>query len=900
MPHAPQPDPRAASPASLSAVRVLEVVAVVFAALAVALRPLLPGHGDEANLWVELCVVVAAMGLALRMALQRRLRVVRTGMGLPALALLAVAAVSTARSPHKAASVATLLEWGSYALLFLVVATLASEGLDRRFVLRVLWASAFVAFLFGLFQQFVNLPLVLRQIEGSRERVLLELRLPPAQFDNLVQRARGRVFSTFLVPNSFAGFIVLVLPGFLGYALDRVRAGERGMRFLALAGLWVAAALACLLLTYSRGGWLAMGVAAAAFCVLLGRGALRRHRPAVVGLVVAAVVAAGGLFATGTVPTRIFRTGLASLEVRLGYWRGALAMAGAHPVGGVGLGTFGSHYPRYRWVKARVTQEAHNDYLQTLAELGVVGLAAFVWVWAACLRGSFAPRREPGGRAFPRGLGIAAGLGAMGLSMAAAATFTFGGWGTEPWWPVPKAWCDAALVAVLAGAWVAWFALLGRGEAGPPGELCRKGLLCGLIGFLFHCAVDFDYQEPGVALTAWVVAALCVAQRRSRREVRLSRAAAFGLGAAVLVAVAGFEVLFLRAVRAGTHRDLAESRRVEASEASSPREEAELLAQSADHYARAASLRPLDDGLRIRYGALVEDLFWLPYEGPESFRTADRLLGYAEELAERPSADPRRLAAVYRAAAERFRTAARLARRAAELQLARRGPPPPPAFEEAGDQMRQGSEAYVAAPPHAAPPEAPPDYSAHRYRAAALCFRRAAAAYARVAAPRRGIEARRFDLGPAREEPEPLFRQALRLYQRAAALNRAGSAPHVRLAQLCQRAAEARLHDALAPLVEAYAAERPPSGPRGAFLPAVAEFERALRRDPNRPNLRLWTAQALERHGDLGAAREQAQAALRLHRTVTEKHTEHVLRLSAEEMAQCRLLLQRVKEGAGP
>ncbi|MFW6108522.1 MAG: O-antigen ligase family protein, partial [bacterium] len=333
-----------------SVVRLLDTLMVFFAALAVALRPLVPaqGTGTDPELWVPMCVVLAAMCWLVRMALEQRLRLARTGVGWPMAALLAVAAVSTLRSPHKAASVTVLLDWACYAVAFALLANLAAGRLERRFVLRLLWASAFAVCLYGLFQQFVNLPLLREQILSDPERVMRELPyLRPKDYDDLAARAGGRIFATFLLPNSFAGFLVLVVPGFVGHVLDRLGAGERGRGFLAVAGAWVVVACGCLLFTYSKGGWIAFA-AAGVFCVLLGRGVLRRHWRWVAAAAGGGLAAVVALFAAGVIPLRIFRDAVGSMGVRVGYWRTAWAMARDHWLAGVGLGTFASHYNTHR------------------------------------------------------------------------------------------------------------------------------------------------------------------------------------------------------------------------------------------------------------------------------------------------------------------------------------------------------------------------------------------------------------------------------------------------------------------------------------------------------------------------------------------------------------------------
>ncbi len=68
---------------------------------------------------------------------------------------------------------------------------------------------------------------------------------------------------------------------------------------------------------------------------------------------------------------------------RLAHWQAALNMADAHPWLGVGLGNYEAAYPRYglpSWPRA--LGHAHNDYLNTLAETGLLGLSAYLLGWA--------------------------------------------------------------------------------------------------------------------------------------------------------------------------------------------------------------------------------------------------------------------------------------------------------------------------------------------------------------------------------------------------------------------------------------------------------------------------------------------------------------------------------------
>ncbi len=72
---------------------------------------------------------------------------------------------------------------------------------------------------------------------------------------------------------------------------------------------------------------------------------------------------------------------------RVALWRDAWKMIKEHPVLGQGLGTFQWIYPAYESIRPDTPAKyAHNNYLQVLAELGIVGLAVFIWIFVAVWR----------------------------------------------------------------------------------------------------------------------------------------------------------------------------------------------------------------------------------------------------------------------------------------------------------------------------------------------------------------------------------------------------------------------------------------------------------------------------------------------------------------------------------
>ncbi len=76
-----------------------------------------------------------------------------------------------------------------------------------------------------------------------------------------------------------------------------------------------------------------------------------------------------------------------AFAVRSAIWRATLRMIADHPLFGVGLGAFATMYPHYDSGNGlRYTAEAHNDYLQLLAETGIAGGLIGVGFLVALLR----------------------------------------------------------------------------------------------------------------------------------------------------------------------------------------------------------------------------------------------------------------------------------------------------------------------------------------------------------------------------------------------------------------------------------------------------------------------------------------------------------------------------------
>lgn len=208
----------------------------------------------------------------------------------------------------------------------------------------------------------------------------------------------GRVFSFFENPNSFANILVLFAPLMLCMGLYAESRTER----LAFLFVFLVSGLA-LLMTYSRGGWLALAFSIFVLMLFL----CPRWVPLVilVGLLLLP-------FLPGNVLNRlltVFNFSDSSTYTRSYTYSAMLRIIGLNPIFGVGLGADSLRYS----IKCAEVYKAeslfihgHNIYLQIWAESGVFALIAFLGSLFGALR---AGRRALKGTASRRLRGVVLG-----------------------------------------------------------------------------------------------------------------------------------------------------------------------------------------------------------------------------------------------------------------------------------------------------------------------------------------------------------------------------------------------------------------------------------------------------------------------------------------------------------
>ncbi len=383
--------------------------------------------------------------------------------------MIAAIAVSSAISVRPESSVRELLLWLMYLSLFAATAaTLSRPAAARRFVDAVVaigaWLCLIALFLFW----------------GA---------------DNPTMRW----YSTFYWPNPFAGFQLLLLP----VALVRfLYAREIRDRFAhgAIALLLTIS----LILTYSRGAWISLVLTIPVALVILrplAWGAWAR-RMAVLALLVGAVVVllTRGAVLEGSTRGAYGHDGSAvgfedlSIRGRLGFWESGLRIFRDYPLLGTGAGTFSAIHPLYQRDARFYSKDVHNYYLQTAAEMGLIGvvvLAAIVISVAMLWRRKLQMTRQT--EEYPIVAGLGLGLLAFALHSALDMDWRF---------PANPAMAFA-LIGVLAAS--------GRGD--PQGKL----------GVQSPSARWRFLVVPGLLLAVAGIQGLQVAQRQFTAGQRLAQ-----------------------------------------------------------------------------------------------------------------------------------------------------------------------------------------------------------------------------------------------------------------------------------------------------------------------------------------------------------------------------------------
>lgn len=262
-------------------------------------------------------------------------------------------------SPDRSRALVDTARLGAHVLLLTMTASLLSSLGRVELALKSFLYSTFALALLGIYQYFTG-----------------------DFFWNMGLESWGgmnRVNTTFGDPNVFARYLAILVIFSLVLMTGAVM--RTGILYLSLI-----AGLTALLFTFSRSGWLLVPVG---FAIVWWYS--RGKRRAMImgwGLVVGALTAT--MFLSMAVLAwrgHTLSTGISALGDRIALINTGFHMFLAHPVAGVGFGSFGSvaltDFRAYLPYHARYVYLSHTALVTVLAELGTVGMALTFWIFGA-------------------------------------------------------------------------------------------------------------------------------------------------------------------------------------------------------------------------------------------------------------------------------------------------------------------------------------------------------------------------------------------------------------------------------------------------------------------------------------------------------------------------------------
>jgi O-antigen ligase len=177
------------------------------------------------------------------------------------------------------------------------------------------------------------------------------------------------------------GITLAISLAMAGYLMAR----NKAPRFLWFA--YVPVCLLSLLLTGSRGSFIAVLIAVLVFPLTMGSYSSAEKKIGGIALILATAI--GLAFVPRTTWERIGTIGSeisqGTLTKRTDIWRAGMDVYRDHPFLGVGAGAYGPSV----YKQLDIDYVAHNSYLSVLVELGVVGFILFLTLLAALMRSAF-------------------------------------------------------------------------------------------------------------------------------------------------------------------------------------------------------------------------------------------------------------------------------------------------------------------------------------------------------------------------------------------------------------------------------------------------------------------------------------------------------------------------------
>lgn len=262
---------------------------------------------------------------------------------------LAWAGLSIFWATNKYEAVVIFTHWSVCGLFLFCIQNM---NIDKRVVFLILVFTAWIVVLIGLGQHFFRLDWVLQSS-------------PPA--------------STFANKNLTNGYILMTMPLCVAFMVSTYQC-KKWVSFVKLS-LIMATTLTYIGIANRKTAVAVIPIIGTYYLVKY----LRRLDYSMIAILTVGLFVAGYLYLNPA----FFQEG--SLSHRVQIWQHTGEIIKSHPIVGVGAGNFKVYYDKYADLRMN-TDEAHNDYVQMLCELGIVGIYLAFLVIVYAFRGAFKKR----------------------------------------------------------------------------------------------------------------------------------------------------------------------------------------------------------------------------------------------------------------------------------------------------------------------------------------------------------------------------------------------------------------------------------------------------------------------------------------------------------------------------
>ncbi|MFH1336116.1 MAG: O-antigen ligase family protein [Candidatus Zixiibacteriota bacterium] len=302
------------------------------------------------------------LGLAVWLAkilISGKWKFIHTPLNIPILLYLATQIISVIFSPSKVHSLLALKEEWLLLLFFLLVNNIREEGKIRKLVSILIMVSCVVG-LYAVWQHYSGMDLYRHKLLEPKGGVFISLGL----FDHHL---------------TFGGYYMLVFLLASAIALSYKGGGIRRILDIISPGILGLS----LIFSYARSAWLGAVTGMLIFGFLQGKKFALLFTLGIIALCLAVFVIE---------PTSWDRIKEISLSkdktesTRIRLWQTSLNMIKDKPIWGIGLGNFGQLFNRYK-VEGRYDNYSHphNDFLNVAVNSGLLGLLAYLYLWAVFL-----------------------------------------------------------------------------------------------------------------------------------------------------------------------------------------------------------------------------------------------------------------------------------------------------------------------------------------------------------------------------------------------------------------------------------------------------------------------------------------------------------------------------------